>query len=225
MVKINIYLICLFILFPLFGITQQCNCNHGVPVINFRDRVVVCGNDADTISHLEWMVSDFVLMDCKADSILDDNSNENVTKFFFKDCVDSLVEILTTYLPDSSMKIYTLAPLYYHSITFDRHGKLIYGGAKYCFNTFGLNKHQEKVIDDLCDSLEFKISKKDSNFSPYDEHSLYILFMGAINEKPRAKSLFENIRKYFKMNYGALSETLNHELPYRDIMFHKNPDW
>lgn len=220
--------ISLFLAFSHQGRSQTCNCSYsnsqgfyGTKQLVFKNRIVICGYNKTPIDSNSWQGSAFIIKDCITDTIIEDNSNDGITQFLLRDCGDSLVEILLTSLPDSTMKSLEDMPLFHNSIKIGRNNKVICTPAVYCFNKFGISKFQEKVINNLCDSLELKIYKKDSNFFPYNEYSLHVLCLGAINENKRAAFLLQNIRKYFKVD-GALSEVIDSELPYDAIMEHKN---
>lgn len=186
---------------------DKCSCPEGSTALsdlaNFHTREIsICGvlenKNADT-----FVVSECQIVNCKNGSHISDHSADGIFKVILIKQKDCLLVRETAFLLDSADNI-IYAPCSETKITFFD-GKMVVSEPNDIFVIPTLTKRQLEALNHICTGLRTEIAKGNTEF-PYDEKSIYLLYMGALNGDAEAIYLFKNLASLFNLD-GAIAET------------------
>ena len=186
----------------------NCECkNNDTPIISFKDKsnnqLIFCGRLDKKLSEDKFVISEFKLIDCNDKKEIINQTEDAVSKSIVTVKEDSLLIAETHYILNSKWEI-DIVPATEITIKFTL-GKPILSSKRNVFIVPPLSKEQQDSLIILNKNLKEK-AKTGKSIYPYDEKSIYLLFMGAINGDEDAKYLLKNLDKLFVLD-GAIAET------------------
>lgn len=187
---------------------DNCNCKNNVAsIIFFKDKnnnqLIFCGRLDKKLSENKFVVSEFKLIDCNDKKEIINQSEDAVSKSIVTIKTDSLLVAETHYILNSKWEI-DIVPATETTIKFVQ-GKPVLSSKRNIFIAPPLGKEQQDSLITLNKNLKEK-AKTGKSVYPYDEKSIYLLFMGAVNGNEDAKYLLKNLNKLFILD-GAIAET------------------
>lgn len=205
----SLALIALIVFIRFDGYGQLCQCDVGEKEINFKDVVTICGTVDSNAQGDTTLLSEISIKDWKSDKILyrsfDGSETYRVNKF-----PDSAVIIQFQLLPDSSMRQLTLVPLSSAVLKIGQNGEPYISPFNFVFKMPKMTEYQKRYLDTLCRKLKARIMHP-KVFYPFDETSIYALFLGTLTKYNDCYKIFVNLDKYFTLD-GGIAETKD-EIP------------
>lgn len=200
----RIILSLLLLLFVKSSIAQSCRCYDNDRGYIFKKIIAVCGTPGEPQYDNSLMLSELTVINCSTNDYLVDTRADATETFIVRNNEDSLVITSLHLLPDSTMHKLMFVPLSYQTI------KLVNGKPKlsspcFAFTVPVLTQYQRKYINGLCKKIRSGI-KNPAGLYPYDETSVYGIFLGALTNCNDCYDLFINLDKYYVLD-GAIAET------------------
>ena len=202
----------------IHAIAQSCDCFGRKKKIAFKKSIIVCGVPAMAQSEYGTLMSEIVVRDCFKDRYLFDNREDAVSTYAIKKYEDSLNIISMQLIPADNMKKLIFTPLSCQAIKVNRRGEPIIKKESYIFKAPELTANQKEYLDNLCQQLKSRTTKPLSLY-PFDEISIYGLFLGALNNYNDCYNLYINLDKYYKLDGGVAEATK--EIPFEWIVEHR----
>ena len=184
----------------------RCSCSNELSekVIEFKNKsILICGNQKALNKNGKYIVYECQIIDCKNHNILIDHSSDAIFPTILTKSPNRLVIQETQCMLDTTDNI-IYVPTTEIIIKFNKGQSTVFPIRK-IFSPPILTKRQNDSLNILCRNLESQITGKPSLY-PYNEKSLYLLYMGAINGMKKPKYLFQNLDSLFILD-GAISET------------------
>jgi len=187
---------------------DNCKCtNNTSSIISFKDKnnnqLIFCGSTDKKISENKYLISGFKLINCRDNKTIIDESIDEVPKFIITIKSDSLLLANTQFILNKDWNIEPI-PAMETTIKFIE-GNPNLSSKKNVFIAPPLSKEQQDSLIIINKNLKEK-AKAGKSIYPYDEKTIYLLFMGAINGNSDAKYLLKNLDKLFILD-GAIAET------------------
>jgi hypothetical protein len=187
---------------------DNCKCkNNTAPIISFKDksnnRLIFCGRINKKLSETKFVISEFKMIDCNDKKEIIDQAEDAVSQSVVTIEKDSLLVAETHYILNSNWEM-DIVPARETTIKFVQ-GKPILSSKRDIFAAPPLAKEQQDSLATLNKNLKEK-SKAGKIIYPYDEKSIYLLFMGAVNGNEEARYLLKNLDRLFILD-GAIAET------------------
>ena len=185
-----------------------CKCTDNVtPIISFKDKnnnqLIFCGILNKKISDDKYIISGFKLINCNDKKEIIDETIDEVPNFIVTIKSDSLLLANTHFVLNKEWNIESI-PATEKTIKFINHQVHI-SSKRNVFVAPQITKEQQDSLISLCKQLKEK-SQAGKVFYPYEETTIFLLFMGAINGNADAKYLLKNLDKLFVLD-GAIAET------------------
>lgn len=186
----------------------KCNCKNNVaPILFFKDKsnnqLIFCGRLDKIISENTFLISEFKLVDCNDEMEIINQSEDAVSKSIIIINPDSILIAETHYILNSKWEI-DIVPALETTIKFI-HAKPNLSPKRNVFTAPPLTKEQHDSLIILNKNLTEK-AKAGKSIYPYNEMTIYLLFMGAVNGSEDAKYLLKNLDNLFVLD-GAIAET------------------
>lgn len=187
---------------------DNCKCNNNVePIIFFKDKsdnqLIFCGSLDKKISENKFVISEFKLVNCKDKKEIINQAEDAVSKSIVTIKTDSLLIAETHFVLNSKWEI-DIVPAMETTVKFIN-GTPNLSSKRNVFVAPPLTKEQQDSLSTLNKNLKEK-AKSGKSIYPYDEKTIYLLFMGAINGNQDAKYLLKNLSELFILD-GAVAET------------------
>ena len=193
---------------------QICQCNRNDTKIEFKNKVIICGVPQKAKTGEGILLSEMVVRDCIRDKYLMDYRQDAVHTFAVKKFKDSVTITDMLLVPTASMQDLDYTPLSYQALWINPHGEARLSKERFVFKAPALNDVQRRYLDKLCAQLKEETRLPQTPY-PFDEASVYALFLGAVNNYNDCYNLFLNLDKYYKLD-GAIAETKG-EIPFEYI--------
>lgn len=195
------------VLFPiLFGNNSDCQCKSDESIIEFNDtaknRIIVCGTINEKRDTNWYSISGFKLINCSNNSVLEDYSEDAVSKCFLILGQNELTLIKTHLIVNEAWEIIS-SPAVETNFSFNKN-RICVSKDKYVFRKPHLTKIQSDSVNLLCRTLK-EMSYKRPNY-PFEEESIIFLHTAAISGNCEAKKLLNNLEELFILD-GAIKET------------------
>jgi len=188
---------------------SDCKCKGDAePILFFKDKndnkLIVCGNFEKKITDNKFVVSEFIIYECMNEKEVINYSEDATFKSVITIEKDSVIITETHYILNNNWEI-DITPAKETVIKFVNDEAVI-TSEKQAFVVPPLTKEQTDSLFILNKNLIEK-AKGEKIHYPYDEKTIYLLFMGAINGNQDAKYLLRNLGELFILD-GAIAETL-----------------
>lgn len=192
------------------NIVISCLCASGEnPIISFKDKsgnhLIICGRMVKKTSDNTYHISEYKITDCKNRGEIYDQSEDAVSISFVEVETDSIVLTDTHFILNSINEIEAV-PVIERTIKYVSSVPKV-SSDRNVFIRPKLTKDQVISLTKLIEDLN-AISKKGVTQYPYDEKSIYLLLIGAINNNKEAGRILRNLDKLFIID-GAIAETRN----------------
>lgn len=210
----NLLLTACLITSQLYALAQ-CHCSNEGTGITFKNKVMVCGTANEMKISNALVLSEVTVKDCSAKRYLMDSRSDATETFAIKQFSDSVTITSLQLIPDSSLHQLTYVPLSYKVLKIASNGNPTVSKPRFIFKAPKITGHQKKYIDSLCLTLKTGI-KQPTSVYPFDETSIYVLFLGALANYSNCYDLFVNLDKYYTLD-GAIAET-KEEIPFEYII-------
>lgn len=202
-----------------YSSAQSCHCSKEEQGITFKNKVIVCGTANEFKMNNTSVLSEITVKNCKTNKYLIDSRSDAMETFAVKKFSDSLTITSLQLIPDSSLHQLTYVPLYCQVVKIASNGTPDISKARFIFKAPKITEHQKKHIDSLCLKLKTGI-KQPASIYPFDETSIYVLFLGALANYGSSYDLFVNLDRYYTLD-GAIAET-KEEIPFEYITKNMN---
>ena len=159
-------------------------------------------------------MSELTVKNCLTKKNLLDSRSDATQTFAVKKFSDSVTITSLQLIPDSTMRQLMYVPLSYKVLKIASNGDPAISKSKFIFKVPRITQYQKKYIDSLCETLKAGI-KRPLSIYPFDETSIYVLFLGALANYGSSYDLFVNLDKYYSLD-GAIAET-KEEIPFEYI--------
>jgi hypothetical protein len=169
--------------------------------------LVVCGFSGEEQTISEKTVSSLLVRDCKNDKTIIDFSNDEIQKFILSKNGQKIILFSTKLILVGDDWKYELVKETEQTIFIEK-GEVKLSDNKNVFiaPTFSIEQHKD--LSKLNDSLLERLKGQNKPVYPNDEKSIYMLYMGFLNNDDESKYFLQNLRNLFKVD-GAISETLS----------------
>jgi len=198
-----------------FSSAQSCHCSNEEKGFMFKNKVAVCGTASEIKLSNALTLSELTVKNCITKKYLIDSRSDATETFAVKRFSDSIIITSLQLIPDSTMKQLTYVPLSYKVLKIVSDGKPNISQSRFIFRVPKITRGQKKYLDSLCLKLRSGF-KHPANVYPFDETSIYVLFLGALANYGTCQDLFVNLDKYYILD-GALAET-KEEIPFAYII-------
>ena len=188
---------------------SDCKCKGSVEtILLFEDKnnneLIICGNLVEKITYNKFVVSEFIIYDCMNKKEIIDCSEDAIFPSIITTTKDSLIVAVSHYFLNNNWEI-DITPAKETVIKFVNNEAVI-TSEKQVFSVPPLTKEQTDSLFILNKNLREKAIGEKIHY-PYDEKTIYLLFMGAIGGNQEAKYLLKNLDKLFILD-GTIAETL-----------------
>ena len=209
------YLILALNLFIFISCSSQnaskCKCDGMEVIYQLQEKekrmLIVCGflDEETTVS--EKIVFSLLVKDCKNDKIIIDYSNDEIHKHILSRSGQEIKIFSTKFILRGDDWRYELAKETEQIIFIDK-GVVKLSKSKDIFITPSLTIAQKSDLSKLCKCFQASLKKNNKMAYPNDEKSIYMLYMGLLNNDDESKYILQNLRSFFDVD-GAISETLS----------------
>lgn len=213
------FLIVVLLIVKIYSLAQPCHCSNEEKRIMFKNKIIVCGTTDETKLDNTLVLSEITVKNCLTNKYLIDSRSDATETFAVKKFSDSLTITSLQLIPDSSMRQLMYVPFSYKVLKIASDGKPNISQSRFIFSVPKITESQKKYIDTLCLKLKSGI-KKPAGIYPFDETSIYVLFLGALMKYNDCYDLFVNLGKYYTLD-GAIAET-KEEIPFEYITKNKS---
>ncbi len=193
---------------------DDCQCSNEEQIFSLLKgktvAVSVCGTVDKEMSGNKKLVVSPVVTDCLNDTTLLDYSDDEIYKYVLTLNNNQITISSTQIVLKGDNWEYNVIEDVERSIYLSTEGIKI-SDSKNIFNPPVLTNKQKNDLDELCTFL-----KKDANIPkkiyPGDEKSIYMLYIGALNNHAESKYLLHNLQDLFELD-GAIAETYSEVNP------------
>ncbi len=212
MKSIGIILLLCFISLGSFGQAKGlCKC-EGNKKINYKDRLIVCGEKAIQDDYIvdTNVIINLVINDCKGDSAISYQSlTDDGDEYLVKDSGDSLIIERVVELYNDDMSGLDAYPISYMVLKVKPNGAIFKSDFRYCFTPPRLSVLQNDSIKKVCKWLKDSILKSQKKLGYSDEPGLDVLdvlLLGAVGGNKQAAILLKEFPWYFDAGDGPFRE-------------------
>jgi hypothetical protein len=187
-----------------------CKCENDEDLIAFlksgdKNQLILCGNIEERISENRFVISDYKIINCVDMSVPVDMSGFAYLKDIVTLYKDSFTVAYTQFILNNEWETVAVPAIENSVKIID--GKPYLSPNRNVFSIPPLSKEQKDSLETLIHSLQ-KTAETGEALYPYDENTLYLLLMGAVNGNEKAKFLLKNLDTLFILD-GAVSETMS----------------
>ncbi|MFW5872273.1 MAG: hypothetical protein ACOCUT_04125 [bacterium] len=170
----------------------------------------MCGTIDEELSENRKLVISPVIIDCLNDTILLDYSYDEIYKYVLTSNNNEITISSTQIVLKGDNWEYDLVKDMERSIYLSTEGVQM-SDPKNVFTPPTLTDKQKSDLDELCTFLKEEVNTSEKIY-PKDEKSIYMLYMGALNNHAESKYLLDNLRYLFELD-GAIAETYSEVNP------------
>lgn len=189
----------------------KCQCDEMEVIYQLQEKgnktLIVCGFSDEKQEVSEKIVSSLLIKDCKNDKIVIDYSNDEIYKHILsKDGQKIKVFSIKLILKGDEWQ-YDFVKETEQTVFIEKE-EVKLSESKNVFIVPTLTLGQKNDLSKLCKSLRDILKEHNKPAYPNDEKSIYMLYMGALNNDEESKYFLQNLRNLFEVD-GAIAETLS----------------
>jgi len=164
--------------------------------------LLICGDILDTIAKDSFTVTHYKIINCRTGERIVDIGEDGIFNAIFVTKNKELLIIDKQFILDTN-DIITSIPNNSTTIKIEKEGLNV--SRKMIFSPPALTMKQDSSLNILCINLK-QLTKLPRQPYPYDEKSIYLLYMGVLNKKKDATYILNNLDSLFVLD-GAIAET------------------